>query len=97
MRDIVDKAVHGRRPAIDDPVRPLRNRLEHRLHIVGRAGDHLQDIGRCGLPLQRLLRLVEQPHVLDGDHGLIGKGLQQFDVMWGKRAGGLPAYRDRSN
>ena len=24
--------------------------------------------------------LVEQPHVLDGDHGLVGEGLQQLDV-----------------
>ena len=27
------------------------------------------------------LRLVEQPHVLDRDHGLVGEGLQQLDVM----------------
>jgi len=30
---------------------------------------------------QRFLRLVEQSRVLDGDHGLIGEGLQQVDVM----------------
>ena len=27
------------------------------------------------------LRLVEQPHVFDGDHGLVGERLQQLDVM----------------
>ena len=27
------------------------------------------------------LRLVEQPHVLDGDHRLIGEGPQQLDVV----------------
>ena len=58
-----------------------RDGLEHRLHVRRRTGDHLQDVGRRGLPLQRLLRLVEQPHVLDGDHGLVGEGLQQLDVM----------------
>ena len=33
------------------------------------------------------LHLVEQPDILDGDHGLIGKGLQQLDVMVVKRPG----------
>ena len=45
------------------------------------SGDDLEDFGRRGLPLQRLLGLVEQPHILDGDHGLVGEGLQQLDVM----------------
>ena len=27
------------------------------------------------------LRLVEQPRVLDGDHGLVGEGLQQTDCL----------------
>ena len=30
---------------------------------------------------ERLLRLVEQPHILDGDDGLIGEGLQQGDLL----------------
>ncbi|HEU4342198.1 MAG TPA: hypothetical protein VFU31_11555, partial [Candidatus Binatia bacterium] len=29
---------------------------------------------RSGLLFERLLELVEQPHVFDGDHGLIGEG-----------------------
>ena len=53
----------------------------------GEAGDHLQDVGRRGLPLQRLLRLVEQPHILDGDHCLVGEGLQQLDVVIGETPG----------
>ena len=93
MHGVVDQAVHRGRPAVDDPVRPLRNRLEHRLHIVGRTGDHLQDVGGRGLPLQRLLRLVEQPHVLDGDHRLVGEGLQQLDLLLGERPDLLPRER----
>ena len=27
------------------------------------------------------LRLVEQPHILDRDHGLVGEGLQQRDLF----------------
>ena len=53
----------------------------------GRTGDHLQDVGGGGLPLQRLPGFVEQPHILDGDHGLVGEGLQQLDVVRGERAG----------
>ena len=31
------------------------------------------------------LRLVEQPHIFDGDDGLVGKGLKQLNVMIGER------------
>ena len=31
--------------------------------------------------------LFEQPDVLDRDHGLVGEGLQQLDMMRGERAG----------
>src|SRR5262249_17736677 len=31
------------------------------------------------------LYLVEQPHVLDSDDGLVGEGLQQRDLLVGKR------------
>jgi len=37
------------------------------------------------LLLERLLRLVEQPHILDGDHGLIGESLDQLDLLVGER------------
>src|SRR5262249_14794345 len=30
------------------------------------------------------LHLVEQPHVLDRDHRLVGKGLDQLDLLVGK-------------
>ena len=35
------------------------------------------------LPRALLLRL-EQPHVLDGDHRLVGEGLDQLDLLVGK-------------
>ena len=31
--------------------------------------------------------LVEQPHIFDGDYGLVGEGLQQLDVMVGEQPG----------
>ena len=55
--------------------------LEHRLRVGHRAADHAQHFGRRGLLLERLLRLVEQAHVLDRDHRLVGEGLQQGDLL----------------
>ena len=46
---------------------------------VGEPLMTLQHLGGRRLPLQRLLGLVEQAHVLDRDHRLVGEGLQQLD------------------
>ena len=66
--------------------RAKRQRVEHRLEIERRAANHLQHIRRRRLLRQRLfqiarspLHLLEQPRILDGDHGLIGEGLDQID------------------
>ena len=55
--------------------------------------DHAQYLRGRGLLLQRLrelrrprLHLVEQPHVLDRDHRLVGKGGDQFDLLLGEWA-----------
>ena len=55
--------------------------LEHRLQIPGRAGDDLQNVGGGCLPLQRLAQLVEEPRVLDGNHGLIGETLLESELI----------------
>ena len=67
-------------------------RVEHRLQFAGRAGDDLEHLGGRGLLLQRLgqisrarLHLVEQPHVLDRDHRLVGEGRDQLDLLVGER------------
>ena len=39
------------------------------------------------------LELLEQPHVLDGDHRLIGEGVKQLDVLCGKRRPPVRATR----
>ena len=46
----------------------------------------LQDLGGRGLLLERFLRLVEQAHVLDRDHRLVGEGLEQLDLLSGESA-----------
>ena len=61
--------------------RRFDKRLQHRLQIESRAADDLEHVGGGGLLLQRFAQLVEQPRVLDGDHGLIGKGPHQSDLL----------------
>src|SRR5262245_18763116 len=65
----------------------LGNRVQHRLQVGRRAADHAQDLTRSGLPLQGLLRLVEQSHVLDGNHGLVSEGLEELDLILWERPG----------
>ena len=74
-------------PAFEQPLRAVENALEHRLGVRHRAADHLQHLGSRGLVFQRLLGLVEQAHVLDGDHGLAGEGRKQHHGLRGKRPG----------
>ena len=57
----------------------------------GELRDDLQHLGGRGLLLQRLgqlararLHLVEQPHVLDRDHRLVGEGRDQLDLLVGE-------------
>ena len=60
-------------------------RVQHRLNIGRRAGNHAQDFTRCRLLLQRFLEFLEQPDVLQRDHCLIGKGFEQLDLCWSER------------
>src|SRR5262245_61526081 len=60
----------------------LGDRLEYRGRVGRRVADHAQYRAGGGLILERLLRLVEQTHVLDSDHRLIGEALYQSDLAW---------------
>jgi hypothetical protein len=59
----------------------LDERVEHGLKVESRAADDLEHIGGCSLLLQRLPQLVEQPHILDGDDGLVGEIGDQRDLL----------------
>src|SRR5262245_41530920 len=79
--------------SVAQPGCALGNRVEHRLDIGRRAGDHPQDLTRRGLSIQRLcqititrLKLLEQADVLDGNDRLVGKGLEQADLSLTERA-----------
>jgi hypothetical protein len=76
-----------------NPGGALDNRIEHRLHIRRRATDYPEYFGRCGLMFQRLaefgvalLDLLDQPDVLDCDDSLIGKGLEQRNLLVRERS-----------
>ena len=71
---------------VAQPRRILRDRIQHRLNIRRRAGDDAQDFARRRLLLQRFLEFLEQPHVLDGDHRLVGEGFEQLDLRRGEGA-----------
>src|SRR6516165_6197757 len=59
----------------------LHERIEHRLQIECRATDDLEHVARSSLLLQGFPQFVEQARVLDGNHGLRGKILNQLDLL----------------
>ena len=78
--------------------------VEHRVEIERRAADDLQHIGGRRLLRERFLEvarlglhLLEQPHVLDGDDGLIGEGLDELDLARREGAGLGPRQRENAD
>ena len=71
-----------------NPCRALDDSIEHRLDIGRRAADDAENLARRSLLLQSfaqirvaLLEFFEQPHVLDGDHGLGGESFEERDLL----------------
>jgi len=65
--------------------------VQHRLHIGGRAADDIEHVAGRGLVFERFfevaragLQFTEQPRVLDRDHRLGRKVLQQRDLFVGE-------------
>ena len=70
--------------------RALGDGIEHRLHVARRAGNHTQDLADRGLLVERLLGLVEQPHVVDGDRCLASECLHERDLVRREQTGLAP-------
>src|SRR5262245_5237862 len=64
----------------------LGNRFEHRLDIGGGAGNNAQDLARGHQLAIALLDLLERPGILNGDDGLICKGVEKLDLLDAERA-----------
>ena len=83
-----------------EPDGVLGQRLEDRLEVEGGPADNLEQLAGRRLLLERdpqlavaRLQLGEQADVLDGDHGLVGEGLQQLDLPVGEGPGCARAGR----
>ena len=88
---------------VADPYGILQHGFKYGLKITGRAADNLEHLRRGGLLLQRLgkfsralLLCLEQPHVFDGDGGLISERLQKSDVLFLERSHLGTADHDRA-
>jgi len=82
----------------------LNDSIQNGLNISRRLGDHPQDLAGSRLLLQRLceisvafLQFLEQPHVLDGDHGLGCEGFEQFDLFIAERPNFEPPDKDNAD
>src|SRR5215831_13802945 len=69
------------------------DRVEHGLDVGRRTRDYAQYLGGCCLIFKGFLQLAltrllgfEQPRVLDGDDGLVGEGVDEFDLAFGEGA-----------
>ena len=68
--------------------------VEDRLNVGLRPADDAENVACRGLLVERLgdlavplLQLAEQARVLDGDHRLVGEGLQKGDFLRGNPPG----------
>src|SRR5256885_2142175 len=68
----------------DKPLRIVGDGLEHWLKLERRAADDAKYVPDRGLAIQRLLGLVEEPHVLHRDDGLVGKRADEIDLTFGE-------------
>ena len=68
-----------------EPRCALDQNFENRLQIKRRSAYGLKNVGGRGLLLQGFKQLGEQSRILDGDDGLGGEVLQQFDLFFGER------------
>src|SRR5262249_16371095 len=84
--------------------RCLQDGINYWLQLVGRARNDVEHVTDRSLIVERFLDLararlplVEQPHVLDRDHRLVSEGLDQFDLLVGKRPDGSAEQVEHPN
>ena len=90
-QELTVEAEDQRTLGLAQPDRVLGQRVEDRLEVEGGPPDHLEQLAGRRLLLERdpqlavaRLQLGEQAHVLDGDDGLVGEGLQEVDLLVGE-------------
>ncbi len=71
--------------AVENQFGVAEDGVERRAQLVAHVGEELRLVlARFRELMALVLDLVEQPHVFDGDHGLVGEGGEQFDLLVGK-------------
>src|SRR5262245_29944994 len=87
-----------------NPGGALNDGVEYGLHVSRRTADDAEHFGRRRLMLQSfpqfcvaLLDLLEQPDILDGDHGLIGKSFKESNLFFRERTDFSPSDIDTSD
>src|SRR5262245_6018486 len=85
--DVASRAPkHRSKLGVTNVHRVFQHSIEDRLQFAWRTADDLEHIGGGGLLLKRFTQLIEQPRVLDGDYGLCGEVLHQFNLFIGEGA-----------
>jgi len=97
-------SIQGAKFGVADPDGVLQHGRKHRLKIAGRTADDLEHLRGCRLLLQRfgefaraLLLRLEQPRVLDRDDRLVGKGLDQLDLLLSEWPYGSAMQKEQAN
>jgi hypothetical protein len=68
--------------AVEDQFGVAEDGVERRAQLVAHVGKELRLVlARLGELVALVLDLVEQPDIFDGDHGLVGEGGDQFDLL----------------
>src|SRR5262249_28975094 len=81
MQIRADETRDGRHIRLAESSGRFDQRVENGLKIESRAADHLEHVGGGGLLLEGFTKFIEQANVLDGDHGLVSEGLDQFNLL----------------
>ena len=91
---VVDLAEH----LLGEHLREADDRVERRAQLVRHVGEELRLVLVGQLELAALgLDLVEQARVLDRDHGLVGEGLQQRQLLVAERRRRVARDLDRAD
>src|SRR5262249_11737750 len=95
VNEIAVELEHSALARVAQSFRVRRDDVEYRLDVSWRATDDAQELAGRRLLFERLLRLVEQPHVFNGNDGLIGEGLEQGDLPLREGSRRVTSHRDR--
>src|SRR5215831_18354628 len=82
--ELAVKPEHRAFPRVAQSLRARRDRVEDGLDVRRRAANDAQDVSGRALLLEHLLRLAQQPGVLDGNCGLVSERLEERDLLAGE-------------